>query len=216
MWTILALFTAAASAADLDTLTTRLSTREGDVYPTVAILIDPPDPDADAPEPDRTLRGDIATRRFTLGEDGIGVTLGLDVGEIDVRAILYRAEAGAEPVVVWGEGASSRVAPPAACRADGELPPGPCTPVDRALPPGPCFELIALLGDGSTFAIEVSLQAEAGWIDPASLVGFNPQPEPPGDLPIGLSFHLDAVARPGTTVQLGLALVADKQLLPLE
>ena len=214
---------AAAQAASGNLVETTFETRDGKVPVALSILVeppepdtdppdpdaDPPEPDADPPQPDFELRGDVASTRIrTAGAD---VLLGLSE---EAKAVFY-ITGEEEAVQVWGEGATDRFLPPGPCRADGELPPGPCTPVDRALPPGPCFELLVLLADGNELGIEVSVQAENGEIDPGSLVGFNPQPEPPGDFPVELGFSILGAGRDVVT-HVNVALVHEGRVLALE
>ena len=211
---------AAAHAAPGNVITTELRTAEGLIHPSVFVAVEPPQPDADPPEPDADppsesfrVADDVAST-VLRSSDGVHVTLGLS--ERDVRAVYYRPDLDTKPVVVWGDNTTDRILPPGPCRAEGELPPGPCTPVDLDLPPGPCFELIALLGDGTTLGIEVSVQMVGGELDPGSLVGFNPQPEPPGDFPMELAFDLRAEGRRDAAITVNVALVADGRVLPIE
>lgn len=234
MVTLLSFVCAHALAAPAgNVITTELRTGDGSVRPQLLIgLVDPPNPDIDPPNPDKgladppgeadppggdfALDGDVAVTRVKFTEKtDLHVLLGL--GGVDVEQITYRSSVDAAPVVVWGRGAGDRIFPPDPCKAvTADLPPGPCTPLNPELPPGPCFELDALLTDGTVLGIAIAFQSEGGELDPGSLVGFNPQPEPPGDSMLGLSFDISAYARDSAAVEMSVALIGDRQVLPLK
>lgn len=164
--------------------------------------IDPPIPDlgADPPDPDFALDGDVAVSRVKF--TGEARTSLLFAFADDRRSVVRMG---------WHDDL-----PPGPCKAgEGDLPPGPCTPMDRALPPGPCFQLDLTFDDGSVLGVAVAVQSEGGEIDPGSLVGFNPQPEPPGDFHTAVSFDVAAYARDGAALQVGVAILGEKGALPL-
>jgi hypothetical protein len=64
----------------------------------------------------------------------------------------------------------------------------------RVLPPGPCrtaectdrnfINLIALDAFGTPILVRATVSTPGGRLDPSSIYAFNPQPEPPGDMPV--------------------------------
>lgn len=63
----------------------------------------------------------------------------------------------------------------------------------RILPPGPCrtrecmdrnyINFAATAADGTPILVRATIASPDGRLDPGSIYGFNPQPEPPGDFP---------------------------------
>jgi hypothetical protein len=212
MFSLVLLLTSAANAGDLDgnVVTTELRTTRGGVKPSVFVgLVDPPDPDFEND-------GRVATTRVRF-ERSFDASVVIGIAE-DTRGIVqlyYQPDSRSEPVVVWGKGAVDRFVPP-----DPYYPPDPCfppdpyIPPDPYLPPGPCFELIAVLADGTELGISITITSENGWIDPASLVGFNPQPDPPG-FPAAIQLDLSAASREGAALDVAISLCDGKTVLPL-
>jgi hypothetical protein len=74
-----------------------------------------------------------------------------------------------------------------------------------------------VLGDGTPMNMEIAVQGDGVDLDPGSLVGFNPQPDPPGDwLPAVLSFDVDAVSKEGGVVEVSYALSDGREVLAIE
>lgn len=221
--------TSLAHAAEGNTIAAEIRGSRGELVPAVRIqLIDPPDPDA-APAFRLGERSAETTLRYA-GDHSFGLLLDPDERSVGVEAVYYLPSDGSDKVLVAGRGAVDKYYPPDPC-SDPDLPPGPCRwpelpPGPCAgtgeLPPGPCFEFLAILGDGSVVGINVVVQSD-GIIDPGSLVGFNPQPDPPGswrlaDPPgehaIALSF--DATARDEASLSVTVTLSQEGEALALQ
>lgn len=93
----------------------------------------------------------------------------------------------------------------------------------RILPPGPCrtaecadrIQLVALARDGSSVVLRFAVSSPNGRLDPASIRGFNPQPEPPGDFDPGvlqIDFALTSDAPASTAVLTLTAFSGDREV----
>lgn len=155
-----------AHAADSTVAYTDIETRSGLMSPGVLVGLNP------QPEPP----GDWWIERYyaELSQsytERLSTDVVIAIGEErhDVASIWLVD--GRDEVLVYGKGAE-----------------------ERWLPPGPCFELRTVFDDGTELLVSVDIESADGWIDPGSLVGFNPQPEPPGDFQAGVEIALVAEA----------------------
>lgn len=231
MYTLAALLCSTAFAATpAVAFSTVIPTRSGDAQPFLLLGA------IDAPNPDFSTDGRVVVSRGRYGGDSdLQVVLGVDDARRGVSEILYWPSPDADPVVVWGRGAVEKAVPPDPYKAVGaDLPPGPWSAIDAALPPGPCFDFVAVLGDGTELEFAVAVQSENGVIDPGEAVGFNPQPDPPGIVRPGeavgfnpqpdppghfqavFSLDLGTYARAAGGIQVSVALIGEKALLPIQ
>ena len=185
MYTALLLLASAASAADIVQTDIRAATDY--LHPAVLVGFNPqPDP----PVVDFANAGRVATSTLAFERQAsVGFTIGVAEDRAGVRSIALVD--GRDRVVVFGEGA-----------------------VERFLPPGPCFQLIATLGDGTDLAIDVRIDSSGGFVDPGSLVGFNPQPDPPG-FPAAVALSFGAYARGEADLSVSVSLSSEGEVLAI-
>lgn len=182
----LALFSLAQAADPGDVVHTEIRTDGGWINPAVLVGFNP------QPEPPGDFQLDKYTAVTTVPyeeREDFGVVIGVAEEKQGVEALWLD---GKEPVLVYGKGAE-----------------------ERWLPPGPCFDLRAAFGDGTEMIVHVAITSADGWIDPGSLVGFNPQPEPPGDFPAAIQLDLSAMARGAAKLQVEISLESGGEALPL-
>lgn len=93
----------------------------------------------------------------------------------------------------------------------------------RILPPGPCrtaecadrIQLVGLTRDGTAVVLRFTVSSPDGRLDPGSIRGFNPQPEPPGDFDAGvlqIDFTVTSDAPASTAVLTLTAYSGDREV----
>jgi hypothetical protein len=204
-----ALLCASAFAGDIVSGTlfsTEFRTEAGYMNPGVLVGFNPqPDP------PGIQFDGKYAVSSVKFDRElDVGVVIGVGDPVYDVATIEVVDERGGA-TLVWGKGAE-----------------------DKFFPPGPCFDLRVTFEKGAEMTLHIDIDtSEGGYVDPGSLVGFNPQPEPPGDRdpgeavgfnpqpdppgnPAYVQIDLSAYARGGATLDVGLSLEANGETLPMK
>jgi hypothetical protein len=195
-----------ASAGDFtgNLFSTEFRTESGWLDPGVVVGFNPqPDPPG-FELVERTLA--VSTVKFERGLD-TGVFVGVGEEKHAVRSVELLGDERSEPIVVYGKGAA-----------------------EKFLPPGPCFDLRVTFDEGSVMTLHVEITTDGGYIDPGSLVGFNPQPEPPGDKgetvgfnpqpdppgsPAWVEIDLSAYARESAALVVTVSAEKDGYTLPL-
>ena len=86
----------------------------------------------------------------------------------------------------------------------------------RLFPPGPCRDgscqnvnVQGVADDGTRLLFHFQISSPDGRLDPGSVVGFNPQPEPPGDFmgQNAMIVHFDIAGARATTVSAALLVI---------
>lgn len=132
-------------------------------------------------------------RTTVLAGDDLALDLDVEGTGLALVAVSLVGDEGED--VLWHEGDPSATLDLAG-RLDPEAP----------------FVLGLTWADGTRLHVSVELAVSGGWLDPGSLVGFNPQPDPPaydGGLHLGLGLRADG-AEARVTATMGFSSVGER------